>query len=326
MSFRTFPKPLTVSALAMLVGYGAFGCASTPPPPELLDARSAYIRAEGGPAAQLKPDSLHEAKVALDQAERAYADDPGAYRTKDMAYLAVRRAELAEVQARDAKAAQDKARAEQELTGLTQSQLSQTRQQLASASERLSGTQQQLANEKTMRESAEKRAKEAIDKLAASAAGSVKQESRGTVITLPGNVLFASAKTTLLPGAQARLNAVAEALKDQADHDILVEGHTDAQGSDASNLELSQGRAQAVRDYLAAHGVPANRVRAQGLGESRPVADNNTADGRAMNRRVEIIVAPSEGKAENTPTTATENPYPAERKPSPGSMAPLDKK
>jgi outer membrane protein OmpA-like peptidoglycan-associated protein len=292
MSFRHFSKPLTASALVMLTGY-AVGCAATPPPPELLDARSAYIRAEAGPAAQLKPDSLHEAKVALDKAERAYADDPKDQRTRDIAYLAVRSAELAEVEGREAKSQQDKARAEKELAGLTQTQLSSARQQLASASDRLSGTEQQLANERAMREAAEKRAREAMERLASTAAAAVKQESRGTVITIPGSVLFASGKSTVLPTAQAKLNAVADALKDQADHDIIVEGHTDAQGSDASNMELSQSRAQTVRDYLVSRGVPANRIRAQGVGEARPVADNGSVEGRANNRRVEIIVSPS---------------------------------
>jgi len=326
MVFRTFHQPFTAVFVTMLAGYAA-GCAATPPPPELLDARSAYIRAEAGPASQLKPDSLHEAKVALDKAERAYAEDPGSLRTRDMAYLAVRTSQLAEVEGSDAKALQDKNRAAKELASLTQSQLSRTRQQLASASERLTGTEQQLASERTMREAAEKRAKEAIDRLASSAAGTVKQESRGTVITIPGSVLFASGKTTVLPGAQAKLNAVAEALKDQADHEILVEGHTDAQGTEASNLELSQGRAQNVRDYLVAHGVPANLIRAQGVGENRPIADNNGPEGRANNRRVEIIVSPREGAPRIEPKPSTlDNPTPIERKPSPAGGAPMNNK
>jgi outer membrane protein OmpA-like peptidoglycan-associated protein len=291
-------------------------CGSTPPPPELLDARSAYLRAQNGPAAQVKPDSLHEAKTALEQAERAYADDPSAQRTKDVSYLAIRRAELAEVEARQAKAVQDKARAEQELAGLTQTQLSRTRQQLASATDKLSGTEAQLAQERAQREAADKRAREALDKL-----GNVKQEARGSVITIPGNVLFASGKSTLLGGAQQRLGAVADALKDQAEHDIIVEGHTDSNGSDAFNLELSQSRAQTVREFLVSRGVPAERIRAQGVGESRPVADNSTPEGRANNRRVEIIVSSSgnEGKGSTTLDST-------ERKPSPAGTMPAQTK
>jgi outer membrane protein OmpA-like peptidoglycan-associated protein len=318
MSLRNLSKPLSATVLAMLAGY-AVGCASAPPPPELLDARSAYIRAESSPASQLKPDSLHEAKGALDKAERAYADDPKDQKTRDIAYVAARRAQLAEVEGREAKMAQDKARAEKELAGLTQSQLSNARQQLASASERLDGTEQQLANERAMREAAEKRSREAMDRLAG--IGAVKEESRGTVITIPGNVLFASGKSTVLPGAQEKLNAVANALKDQ-DRMIVVEGHTDSQGSDASNVTLSQSRAQTVRDYLVEHGVPANRIQSKGIGEARPVADNASAEGRANNRRVEIIVAPEATPATSGKPSTIDTPVPTDRKPPAGGSAP----
>jgi len=295
MTFRTSALSFTGLLLA--------ACASTPAPPELSNARSAYLRAEQGIAAQLKPDQLHEAKVALDRAEKSYADDPGAQKTRDLAYVAERRAELADVQARDAKAGQDKVQAEQDLQRQTQSQLSQTRQQLNAAGQQLAGTEQQLAGtqeqlvtEKKARADADKRAKDALDKLAASAAGAVKQEPRGTVITIPSGVLFTTGKSMLLPGAQSKLGAVAEALKDQDDRKIVVEGHTDSQGSDSMNQELSMARAQSVRDYLTSHGVPAERITAQGFGPSRPVADNKSPEGRANNRRVEIIVQNQEAR------------------------------
>jgi outer membrane protein OmpA-like peptidoglycan-associated protein len=279
------------------------GCGSTPPPPELLDARSVYVRAESGLAAQFKPDQLHEAKVALDRAEKSYSESPSKQKTRDLAYIAERKAELAESQARDAKAAQEKAEAEKFIQQATQAQLSQTRtqlsqtgQQLAGTQQALAGTEQQLATEKTARAEAEKRARESLDKLAAAAAGSIKQETRGTVITIPGSVLFASGKTTLLPNAQEKLTLVAEALKDQEGHPIVIEGHTDSQGTEDSNLALSQGRAQAVLSFLVSRGVSADRIRAQGLGQSRPLADNRSPEGRATNRRVEIIVQPSDKK------------------------------
>jgi outer membrane protein OmpA-like peptidoglycan-associated protein len=266
-----------------------FGCAHTPAPPELLDARAAYVRAESGPAAQYKPDQLHEAKVALDRAERSYVDDPGKQKTRDLAYVAERRAELAEVQARDAKAAKEKVQAEQDLQRLTQDQLSSTRAQLNSAG-------QALVTEKTAHAEAEKRARDAMNQLAASAAANVKEEARGTVITIPGSVLFASSKSALLPDAQNKLSSVAEALKNQEDRQIVVEGHTDSQGADAFNRDLSRARAQSVRDYLVSRGVPADRIRAEGFGSSRPVADNGNPEGRANNRRVEIIVQQTEAK------------------------------
>ena len=76
----------------------------------------------------------------------------------------------------------------------------------------------------------------------------------------------------------------------------MVEGHTDSQGSDAFNQELYQARAQSVRDYLVSRGVPNDRIKAQGLGPSRPVADNEWVEGCANNRRVEIIVQTIEAK------------------------------
>ena len=96
--------------------------------------------------------------------------------------------------------------------------------------------------------------------------------------------------------AQSKLTSVAEALKDQDDRKIVVEGHTDSVGSDASNQELSMARAQSVVGFLTSHGVPADRVTAQGFGASRPVADNKSPEGRANNRRVEIIVQNQEAR------------------------------
>ena len=122
----------------------------------------------------------------------------------------------------------------------------------------------------------------------------VKDEPRGTVITMPSGLLFASGKSDLLPGAQQKLDPVAEALSHETDHKIMIEGHTDSQGSDASNMDLSQRRAQNVRDYFTSHGVPNGQITATGVGESRPIGDNATAEGRANNRRVEIVVQPTE--------------------------------
>jgi outer membrane protein OmpA-like peptidoglycan-associated protein len=271
-----------------------FACGTTMPPRELVDARSAFEKAKTGEAAQLKPEVVHEAKVALDQAEAAFADDPSSDRTRDLAYIAQRRAEFAMAQGGLAGAVQQRDQAVKDLQMLqsqglvkAQGELNQTRQQLAAAGEKLEA-------EKKARQEAEKRARDAMDRLAVAAALAVKEEPRGTVITLPGAVLFPSGKYDLLPGAREKLDQVAEALKNQADHKMIVEGHTDSQGSESSNMELAQRRAQTVRDYLVSRGVPNDIITANGIGQSRPVADNKTPDGRANNRRVEIIVQPVE--------------------------------
>lgn len=275
-------------------------CASSQAPQELVDARAAYQRAETGIAAKFKPDQVHEAKVALDDAEKSFISDPGEQKTLDLAYIADRKARLAEANAASEQALSQKGQADEDVKTATVGQLVQARTQLAatgqllaSTDQQLAGTQEQLTVEKKARDAADQRAKEAMTRLALSI-GSVKEEPRGMVITLSGSVLFASNKDALLPAAQARLTQVAEALKTQEDHKIVVEGHTDSQGSEASNQSLSERRAQAVVSFLISRGIPTEQIRAQGLGLSRPIADNKSVEGRANNRRVEIIVHPVE--------------------------------
>jgi outer membrane protein OmpA-like peptidoglycan-associated protein len=121
---------------------------------------------------------------------------------------------------------------------------------------------------------------------------SVKEEARGLVITLSGAVVFASGQSTLLPAARSALDNVAEALKATPERAITVEGHTDSQGSVQSNQQLSQSRSEAVRAYLVSRGIASAGIKAAGYGQDRPIADNKTAEGRATNRRVEIVLAP----------------------------------
>jgi len=292
----------TVVTMSSLLVLSVVGCASTPAPQELMDARSAYQHAQSGPATQYKPDQVHEAKVALDKAEQSFVDDPGDQKTKDLAYVAQRKAQLAEANSANAQAQGVKGQAENETKQTTKGQLAATRgqlamagQQLGAAGRALAGSQEQLEAEKKAHADADKRAKDALDRLAASI-GAVKQEPRGMVITLSGSVLFASNKDALLPAAQERLGQVADALKTQDDHKIVVEGHTDSQGSAASNQSLSERRAQSVVSFLVSRGVPTDQIRAQGVGPTRPIADNTSPEGRANNRRVEIIVQPVEGR------------------------------
>jgi OOP family OmpA-OmpF porin len=99
-------------------------------------------------------------------------------------------------------------------------------------------------------------------------------------------------KAELLPAAQDQLDQVAKALKDQGEiKPMVVEGYTDSVGTDASNLTLSKNRAEAVRAYLVSKGIPSDKISSVGKGKANPVASNVTADGRANNRRVEIVIA-----------------------------------
>lgn len=281
----------------MLLAVGVGACATTQAPQELTDARSAYLAAQapGGVAVRFKPDQVHEAKVALDKAEMSFLDDPKDQKTRDLAYVAQRKAELAMASGASQEALSAKEEADKDAKQATKGQLAATGQALASAGQKLANTQQQLETEKKARAEADARAKDAMNRLAI-AGSKVAEEPRGVVITMAGGVLFASGKDTLLGGAQDKLGQVAEALKNQADHKIVVEGHTDSNGPDAANQSLSERRAQAVTSFLVSRGVPAAQIRAEGVGEGRPVADNASAEGRANNRRVEIIIQPVEAK------------------------------
>ena len=115
------------------------------------------------------------------------------------------------------------------------------------------------------------------------------QTSRGMVVTLE-DVLFEVNGAALQPGAQTELLRLADYLKRNPDRKILIEGHTDNTGGSDYNLQLSQLRAQSVESYLVSSGVPADRIRAIGYGETRPEAPNDSATGRQQNRRVEIVI------------------------------------
>lgn len=275
-------KPLHAVGLAALL---TVGCASTAPP-ELVRARSAFAAAREGPASQYNPAGLHSARERMDAAEMSFSAHGDSQETKDLAYVAERWTRLAETEAR---LAQVNADTERTLAALRAGQASQA--ELTSAE--LRRTRARLDNEKQMREDADRRAQLATEALANLA--SVTREARGTVITLPGSVLFATAKSELLPGAKGRLDQVAEVLLQQGkEAQIGVEGHTDAEGAATRNQALSERRAGVVREYLVSRGVAMDRISAQGFGADRPVADNSTPDGRARNRRVEIVVKAKE--------------------------------
>ena len=302
---------ITSKLALILLLFGAAACSETLPPKELVDARAAYERALGGKAGKLHPAQVYEAKQTLDKAEAKFKEDGESPETKDLAYVAQRKAQYAEAMAEITLAQQRYVQADKDMRTLTgralenaQAKLSQKEGELEKSRQQTEQARQQTEQEKQnaqraredaererqARLEAERRMKQAIEDLAKIAA--IKEEQRGMVITLTGNVLFASGKWELLQGAQIKLNEVAEALKAQKDRDITIEGHTDNQGTPQSNIELGQRRAESVRDYIVSRGVDTKRIKAVGIGQARAVADNSNPEGRANNRRVEIIISP----------------------------------
>jgi outer membrane protein OmpA-like peptidoglycan-associated protein len=278
------PRRLAPIGLGLL-GIGLAACASARPSPMLVEAREAYQEARTGPANKYAPDLVYEARTALGEAERAHARDPGSDREEHLAYLAQRRALMAMASADERVAHEDAAEARKTFETVLVTQRDQAMGDLQTSRERFEA-------ERRAREKAEDDARRAMASLEEIA--SVKADARRLVITLSGEVLFASNEAKLLPAAEARLDRVAAALKKQGDRAaIVVAGHTDARGSDVVNQRLSQRRAEAVRSYLVSRGIPSDTIRAVGKGQVEPIADNKTAEGRANNRRVEIILDPA---------------------------------
>jgi outer membrane protein OmpA-like peptidoglycan-associated protein len=118
-----------------------------------------------------------------------------------------------------------------------------------------------------------------------------RREARGLIVSL-SDVLFDTGRSSLTPGAREKLtDLVAILISSPSTYQIEIEGHTDSVGSGESNLNLSRGRAESVRDYLILGGInSASVIAARGFGETKPVADNETAAGRQVNRRVEIVI------------------------------------
>lgn len=125
----------------------------------------------------------------------------------------------------------------------------------------------------------------------ASPAHAMEPDEPAVPVRVELDVKFDFDKSVVKEGSQADIKSLADFMKQYPQTTTVVEGHTDAIGSDAYNQGLSERRANAVRDVLVEqHGIETNRVSAVGYGESRPVADNDTESGRAINRRVEAAV------------------------------------
>lgn len=117
----------------------------------------------------------------------------------------------------------------------------------------------------------------------------LRETDRGVVVTL-GDVLFEVGRSDLHDDARTHLADVVELLQSEPGNRIRIEGHTDATGPAEVNSRLSQQRAEAVRDALADLGIAADRITAVGMGEDFPIASNETDEGRARNRRVDVIL------------------------------------
>jgi outer membrane protein OmpA-like peptidoglycan-associated protein len=162
---------------------------------------------------------------------------------------------------------------------------------LKAAQDRLAA-QKKAAALKAQREAeaAAKKAQQEKDAAALAAIGKVQKINDEIAVTLKNDILFEYGKATLSNSAKQTLNKAVELLNQIPNRSVVIQGHTDSYGSDDFNMELSKQRAKSVYDYMNAKGLNINSVSYKGYGETRPVADNSTKEGRAANRRVEFRI------------------------------------
>ena len=226
-----------------------------------------------------------QAKAEADAADaRRSAQDAQAQADEDARRRAQAEAANAEAQQRQAAAlaAQQQAQADADAA----------HRAAEDAERQKSEAQQQTAAAEQARQEAVRQKEELRARLLAqlNQARQTKDSARGLIVSMP-DVLFDFNKYTLKPEARERLARVSGIVLAYPDLHLQVEGYTDSIGSDEYNQELSEKRAATVRDYLVSSGISINNVVAEGFGKADPVADNSTAAGRKLNRRVDLVVS-----------------------------------
>lgn len=282
-SFRLVP------AIALLF---LAACATTPsgPPPEQvrLDNQLTQLRADQRLAANA-PDELDKAQAAVDSLAGASRRlDEKHYQQR--VYIADRLVQTAEAigMARyQEKRGEELGRQRDQLLLQVKSRQAEQARQAATIAQ--ASAEAERRNAEMAREAAASARAQLEDMRSKLSDLKTRQTKRGLVITL-GDVLFEVDKANLKPGATRSLGQLAQALKDDPDARVQIEGHTDSTGSRGHNMELSRNRAESVQSYLVTHGIDASRISTRGLGPDYPVASNQTAAGRQQNRRVEVII------------------------------------
>jgi len=253
------------------------GCMAGSPPVALEQARTAYAQAQQTPqVATNAPVALQDADQALRRAERVWADDHDTEEVQHLSFITTQRVEIA------------KTVTEKKLAEASMQQANEERERvlLDARTREAQGAQQEAERAKQQAQAATSQAQQLQQELAALQA---KQTDRGLVLTL-GDVLFETGKADLRAGALRNLYPLVTFLQKYPERQVMIEGHTDSMGSDSYNLDLSQRRADVVRDFLIQNGVNASQITTRGYGKTSPVASNDTAAGRQQNRRVEMII------------------------------------
>lgn len=272
----------TAFCLALMLSFTGCGTTRTAVRTPAIDsARSTYYQAKSNPVVVSNaPVTLHEAAQSLEKAERAENEE----QQRHYAYLAQKQTEQAVFEANQKAAEQNIAELGQERQ---QVQLRAREQEATRAREQAQLAQQQA---QTAEQQAALARQQAIQLETELSELKARQTREGNVMLTLTDIMFAVNQAVLNPGAMLSLDKLANILQQNPNEKIYIEGHTDSTGTAAYNQQLSTARANAVRQALMERGVSADRIIARGLGESFPVASNQTQAGRQLNRRVDIIV------------------------------------
>jgi outer membrane protein OmpA-like peptidoglycan-associated protein len=296
------PRVLSLSLLALAV---LAGCSTVPANNVALDkARTDVKLAQDNTQTRaLAPNELLRASDALAKANASFARSDAQAQVDHWAYMASQRAAIAQEVTRQRSAEQAVAGAEAQRDKLrlvartsevetaqrsaqnAQQQADASKQQADASRQQADVAQQQAADAQARNSQLEAQMKDM----------NARKTDRGMVVTV-GDVLFDTNQSQLKPGGLRNMEKVVSFLKQYPMRKVLIEGFTDSSGSDSTNQQLSDRRADAVRSALVDSGVAGERIRAQGLGEAYPVASNDSAGGRQMNRRVEIVLSDDSGQ------------------------------
>ena len=283
--------PMTLIAVAILAG-----CSSVPQNSSLTDAHNRDNSASSNPqVANLAALELKDAGDSLSKADEALSKGESTATVNHLSYIAYQKVAIAQETAKrkatelavaDASAKRDQMRLEartaeadaaRQQAAISQETVDQQAAALAAAGAKSQRDQALIAQQQQQ-----------LSDLNA------KKTARGLVITL-GDVLFSSNKAQLKSGGMRNMQKLADFLNQYPQHKVLIEGYTDSIGSDSLNQKLSERRAVSVKTALIGMGISSGRITTQGYGEAFPVAGNDTASSRQLNRRVEIILSDENG-------------------------------
>jgi outer membrane protein OmpA-like peptidoglycan-associated protein len=257
--------PMSLLAVAIISG-----CASTPNQ-SLIDAHSSYNNARTNPEiTNLAPLELKDASDTLNKADSAFSENEEVVTVNHLAYVAGQQVGIAKETANRKKAE----------AAVSASAAKRTQVQLDARTAEADAAHANVARDQVL-----------IDQLKALNA---QKTERGMMITL-GDVLFSTNMAQLKSGGMRNVQKLVDFMTQYPQYKVSVEGHTDSQGSDEHNQALSDQRASAVQTAMMDMAINSDRIAIRGYGEGFPVASNDNAGGRQLNRRVEIILSDENG-------------------------------